>query len=149
MPDPLTTLILFAHAAATWFMVGLIWFVQVVHYPLMARVPASEAAAYALEHQRKTTWIVAPVMCIEAFAAVLLTWPLHVPSTFGHLPGVLGLTLLALIWLSTFAVQVPLHARLAASPDDRTVRRLVASNWVRTLCWTARGSVAMLLLVRV
>lgn len=26
--------ILVVHAAATWFMVGLIWFVQVVHYEL-------------------------------------------------------------------------------------------------------------------
>ena len=33
-----------AHAAATLFMVGVIWFVQVVHYPLMARVSASEFA---------------------------------------------------------------------------------------------------------
>jgi hypothetical protein len=31
-------LLLLANAAATFFMVGVIWFVQVVHYPLFARV---------------------------------------------------------------------------------------------------------------
>lgn len=148
MPDALTTLIPFAHAGATWFMVGLIWFVQVVHYPLMARVPASETAAYALAHQRRTTWVVAPVMCVEAVTAVLLTWPPHGPSNPGAPFRVLGLTLLAVIWFSTFTVQVPLHARLAVGPDCRTVRRLVASNWVRTLCWTARGTIALLILAR-
>ncbi|MFY0528690.1 hypothetical protein ACN28I_37835 [Archangium gephyra] len=35
---PSTPLVLLAHAAATLFMVGLIWFVQVVHYPLFSRV---------------------------------------------------------------------------------------------------------------
>ena len=29
---------LIIHAAATWFMVGLIWFVQIVHYPMFANV---------------------------------------------------------------------------------------------------------------
>lgn len=30
--------LLLVHAAATWAMVGLVWFVQVVHYPLFAQV---------------------------------------------------------------------------------------------------------------
>ena len=34
------------HVLATWFMTGVIWFVQVVHYPLMARVGAEGFAAY-------------------------------------------------------------------------------------------------------
>ena len=37
MPDA-DVLLLLLHAAATLFMTGLIWFVQVVHYPLFARV---------------------------------------------------------------------------------------------------------------
>jgi len=52
--------LLVAHAAATLVMVGVIWFVQVVHYPLMARVSASEFAAYEREHQNRTTFVVAP-----------------------------------------------------------------------------------------
>jgi len=57
-----------AHAAATLVMVGVIWFVQVVHYPLMARVSASQFAAYEHEHQNRTTFVVAPTMLIEAVA---------------------------------------------------------------------------------
>jgi hypothetical protein len=49
----------------------------------------------------------------------------------------------ALVWLSTAFVQVPLHARLSAGFDTRAHRRLVATNWVRTLSWTARGLLAL------
>ena len=39
-------LIALVHLLATTTMAGLIWFVQVVHYPLFAHVPASASAAY-------------------------------------------------------------------------------------------------------
>ena len=45
------TLVLVLHVAATMFMVGLIWLVQIVHYPLFAHVGADTFLAY---HQRHT-----------------------------------------------------------------------------------------------
>ena len=63
--------LLLTHAAATLFLVGLIWFVQIVHYPLMARVPVSEFAAYEHEHQNPTTFAVAPTMLIEVLTAAM------------------------------------------------------------------------------
>jgi hypothetical protein len=49
--------LLLTHAAATLVMVGVIWFVQIAHYPLMARVSAGEFAAYEREHQTRTTLV--------------------------------------------------------------------------------------------
>lgn len=145
MPDPLTTLILLAHAGATWFMVGLIWFVQVVHYPLMGAVPAGAFEAYAKAHQRRTTWIVGPVMLVEALSALLVAWAPQGELALTPMRWI-GLALLVLIWVSTFAVQVPLHRRLASGLDRAVWRRLVATNWLRTIPWTARGIIALLLL---
>ncbi len=48
--------------------------------------------------------------------------------------GLLGVAL-----LSAVLVQVPLHARLAEHHDADAIRRLIVSNWVRTVAWTARG----------
>lgn len=126
-------------------MVGLIWFVQIVHYPLMGSVPDAAATAYARSHQRRTTWIVAPVMLIEAMsAAALFFLPL---GRFNGTPLLwTGLLLLVAIWISTFAVLVPLHERLARQPHPRIVRGLVVWNWVRTISWTARGIIALGLL---
>lgn len=58
-------ILLAVHVAATWFMVGLIWFVQLVHYPLFARVGRGGFAAYEGAHSWRTT------------AAIALAWPLE------------------------------------------------------------------------
>jgi hypothetical protein len=34
------------HLAATWFMVGLIWVIQIVHYPLFTSVGSDSFAEY-------------------------------------------------------------------------------------------------------
>jgi len=143
--DQLTALIPMAHAGATWFMTGLIWFVQIVHYPLMGAVTAEEFPAYARAHQRRTTWVVGPVMLIEASSALLLVWLPRGDFTGTTLRWA-GLMLLTLIWASTFAVQVPLHDRLRSGFDDFTWRWLVTSNWFRTTAWTVRGFIALVLL---
>jgi hypothetical protein len=54
-----------------------------------------------------------------------------------------GLALVAAIWLSTAAIQVPCHAKLAAGFDAEVHARLVSSNWIRTVAWTARGLLAL------
>jgi hypothetical protein len=51
-----------------------------------------------------------------------------------------SLGLLAVNWLSTAAVQVPLHGRLAREYEEQAHRALVRTNWVRTAAWTARGA---------
>lgn len=140
MPE-LNEILLLVHAASTWFIVGLIWFVQIVHYPLMIEVPEGCSVRYAELHQRRTGLVVGPLMLTEAVTAVLLA----VGVAGGGLMGTLawaGLGLLVVVWLSTFAVQVPLHRRLAAGFDPGACRRLVATNALRTAAWTARGVVA-------
>lgn len=141
----LAPLVPIIHAASTWFMVGLIWFVQVVHYPLFAAVPTEGSVAYAIAHQRRTTWVVAPVMLLELASSVALTMVPH--RTDQALTPWVGLGLLCIVWISTFAVQVPLHARLAKAPDASTCRLLVVTNFVRTGAWSLRGIVALLLLI--
>lgn len=139
--------LLLIHAAATWFMTGLIWFVQVVHYPLLHRVPEGAAATYAREHQRLTAWVVGPPMLLEAATAVLLLWPPFRPA--GAFPWLLaGLALLGLIWASTAFVQVPLHRRLAAGSDAAAVARLVRTNRLRAAAWSARSLLLLFILIR-
>ena len=146
MSDQLINLIPMAHAGATWFMVGLIWFVQIVHYPLMGVVPASGFPAYAAAHRRRTTWVVGPAMLLEATAAILLVALVPQGQVIGMPMRWIGLLILGLIWVSTFAVQVPLHGKLAKGFDRAVWCRLVATNWLRTVAWTLRGIVAILLL---
>lgn len=132
------------HAAATWAMVGLIWFVQVVHYPLFTRVGDAGYATYQSAHQQRTTLVVGPLMLIEAACAawIVIARPITISSALAW--G--GLMLLVCIWLSTGLLQVPCHNLLARGFDARIHQRLVRSNWIRTLAWSARGVIALLML---
>jgi hypothetical protein len=46
--------------------------------------------------------------------------------------------LLAVALGSTVLVSVPLHVKMALAHNDETGRRLVLTNWPRTIAWTAR-----------
>ena len=46
MTDEMTGLVLLANVASTLILVGLIWFVQVVHYPQFERVGSAAFADY-------------------------------------------------------------------------------------------------------
>ncbi len=129
--------ILLLHVAATLAMVGLIWFVQIVHYPLFSRVGRSSFRRYEMDHQRLVAWIVGPGMLTELATAIILIWCRPVglePITLW-----IGMVLLVSIWLTTYGVQVPQHATLALSYDEQVQQRLVRGNWFRTAAWSVRG----------
>ena len=136
--------VLLLHGAATLAMVGLIWFVQIVHYPLFAQVGREHFARYEWLHQARTAQVVGPLMLTEAMTATLLLLSDLTPAA-RNLAWV-GMALLVVIWLSTVFLQVPLHRQLAAGYDSQSAERLVRSNWLRTIAWTLRGFIAMSLL---
>jgi hypothetical protein len=76
--------IFLAQVFSTLAMVGVIWFVQLVHYPLFNRVGTEAFLGFQACNLRKTGWVVIP-----------------------FLPG--------------------------------THRKLVMTNWIRTIAWSARG----------
>jgi hypothetical protein len=137
-------LVLLAHVASTWTMVGLIWFVQIVHYPLYAQVGSDRFAAYEAAHNRLTTWVVGPPMLIEVVTAGLLVLvkPEQIPSSYLWC----GVLLLAIIWGSTALLQVPQHEILTRGFAIDAHRFLVASNWIRTIAWTLRGVLVLVML---
>ncbi|TWT73825.1 hypothetical protein Pla123a_37190 [Posidoniimonas polymericola] len=123
--------------AATLIMVGLIWFVQLVHYPLLGAVGEPQFAEYEQAHCRLTGYVVIPPMLVElATAAAMLAWR---PDGVPRWVPLAGMGLLAVVWLSTFVLQAPAHGRLVGGYEAATHHLLVASNWLRTSAWTARG----------
>ncbi len=137
-------LLLLANAAATLVMVGVIWFVQVVHYPLFGSVGAESFTAYSEDHSRLTTYVVGPPMLLEAATTIPLIF-LHPEPVPTLLPWA-GAVLLAVVWLSTALLQVPGHRTLGLGFDPRAHRFLVTSNWVRTIAWSARGILVLWML---
>lgn len=52
-------------AASTWALIGLIWTIQLVHYPLFSVVGDESFTEYAKGHASRITLIVAPLMLLE------------------------------------------------------------------------------------
>ncbi len=140
-----TALLLTIHLAATAAMAGLIWFVQVNHYPLFDRIGPDSFVVYEREHQRLTSWVVGPFMAVEGVTALLIAGTEL--DTVGATLAIEGLVLLAVIHASTVFLQVPAHTRLSDGHDPAVVRRLVSTNWIRTIGWSARTVVAGAMIV--
>lgn len=147
MNDTLFTLILLSHVAATLYMVGLIWCIQIVHYPLLAQVGTEGFAAYEAAHSRLITPIVGLPMLVELLTAGLLLF-VRSPA-IGLAETSIGLLLVFVIWLSTIVWQVPQHAILASGFDAAAHQRLVKSNWIRTIAWSVRGALVLWMMVKV
>jgi hypothetical protein len=138
--------VLLLNLLATWTMVGVIWFVQIVHYPLLAIVPVESAASTASEHQRRTGFVVGPPMAVEGITTLMLLWR-QPDGVSVWLPWVAAV-LLAVALGSTVLLSVPRHERMARQPDAKVGRELVITNWPRTIAWTARGVLVAIMLVQ-
>ena len=137
--------VLVGHLAATLFMTGVIWFVQVVHYPMMDAAERENYPEHQRRHQTLTSYVVGPVMLFELATAIGLLY--FYLQTGRSTWALVNLLLLAVIWFSTFFVQVPCHERLARGFSPDAHRRLVDSNWIRTMAWTLRSALLLALLL--
>jgi hypothetical protein len=131
----ISMLILALHFSVTCALVGLIWLVQIVHYPAFHYVPPEDFRRFSVFHTTRITWVVAPLMIAE----LLLTLRMPFESAVGQLTAWGALALTVVIWLSTALVQVPLHGTLAAGKDPQTIEKLVRSNWLRTVAWSLKA----------
>ena len=151
----MTTLwVLIAQIMASTTMAAIAWFVQIVHYPLFALLTSSGSKAaevagmsrsvardYHDENLRRTRPIVLVPMLVEAASAAWLAF--DPPAAVGRGAAIAGLSLVAIVVLSTALVQVPLHESLRhGDAPAETVDRLVRSTRIRTAAWTARAMLA-------
>jgi hypothetical protein len=131
---------LIANLVGTALMVGFIWTIQVLTYPMMQAVPADGFVAYELMHRNRVTALLAVLAPTEIIgAAGVAAFVDDVPLWLSIGAG----AVLFAIWLSTLLFYAPLHMRLSTGFDPVLHRRLVRTNWIRTAAWTARGAAAI------
>jgi hypothetical protein len=137
------TAVLLANAAATLYMVGLTWFVQVAHYPLFSYVGKPEFAEYHRGHSNRTTTVVLPPMLVELITSFLLLFD---PPVGERGLVIAGAALAVGTWLLT-AAAAAIHGQIGEAGLLRSLdRRLARVSWVRTVVWTAHGIVVVTLL---
>ena len=145
--ETVAAIILIVNMAATWFMVGVIWMVQVVQYPGFRNVNADDFVSFHRHHSVRIGFVVVPAMTLELASSFLLLW--RAPVGVGNVLVWLGVGCSVLVWVLTMAIQVPKHQRLAKGADVGTIDALVSSNWLRTGVWTVHGVFVAAMLAQV
>ncbi len=134
---------LIMQSVATFGMLGVIWLVQLGTYPLQIYVAKERFAEYQARYMPRVSLVVGPLMLVESGTAV---WLLNLTLTdSGRTLAWIGVGLVMLLWLSTLLLQIPCHWKLEREKDEAVIGRLVATNWIRTVAWTARAVVVVLL----
>ena len=144
MSGSLLQAVLIAQIFGSVGMFGVIWVIQLVHYPLMKKVPTAAFGAFEAEHQRRITHVVGPLMAIEG-VAVLAVFFLR-PSCISFGLALAGGLAEAFAIGTTAFVSAPMHGRMAASASPALLDRLIATNWIRTVAWTTRAALAVAML---
>lgn len=134
-------LIFLINTFASFFMTGLIWIVQLVHYPSFHYVGEDNFKAFQLHHVNSIDKIVIPVMVAELATSFGLAWA----DGFLSLNAI-GFYLVILIWASTGLFSVPAHTKLESSKDDQAIKKLVLTNWFRTILWSLKSGLNLYLL---
>jgi hypothetical protein len=137
--------VVLAHAAATLVLVGMIWVIQVVHYPLFAAVGQDTFIAYETAHSVRITWVIVIPWAVQGLttAALLLAPPSGVPRWLIIIAAALALIPVVV----TITLSVPAHSVLGQGFDAAAHARLVSTNWLRTAAWTLHGGVAVWMVV--
>ena len=135
--------------AATWAMTGVIWVIQVVHYPIFDVVDRGADGAgwvrFGERHRASISFVVGPFMALEGATGLWIV--ADPPGDASRLLPLVALALMGVAYGVTAFVSVPLHERLTSVFDAEAHRRLVATNWWRTAAWTLRGVVLAVLLI--
>ena len=125
-------LLLKVNLLSTSVMVGVIWVIQLLHYPSFHFINEKKYIEFQHFHMRRISFIVIPVMLIELASALLLSYFFRSSLTIILLAILLG------IWGITFIFFTNMHQKLTNGYDRANVDSLVKINWSRTALWSLR-----------
>ena len=122
------------HLIATSVMVGVIWVIQLVHYPSFHFIDIKQYTTFQRFHMSRISYVVIPAMLTELFTLILIVISMDQIDNLVLASAIL----LIFIWLMTAVFFSGVHERLTQGYEQTVVNKLVKLNWGRTLFWTLR-----------
>lgn len=125
-------------------MVGLIWTIHYVHYPLFAYVGESTYVSFQAEHVARigrllfVPWLTEGITLLGILALAFLggrkDW---------RVPAVINGAAMAVVLVISGFWSAPAHAKLADGFDKSVHDQLMTVNLIRTLAWSVCGVCAV------
>jgi len=137
-------LLFYVHFFTVCFMTGVIWIIQLIHYPSFRDIAPERFAQFHQFHSSQITWVVGPVMMVQLLTAVGLV-NFRPPSVSAPMSGFfLGLS--AAVFFVTAFISVPAHQELSLGFKEGAHQTLVLTNWIRTALWSCHSLLCLWIL---
>jgi len=141
--------IIVAHVCATFFMVGLIWTVHVLHYPLFKYVGDETYVEFQQAHVDR----IGPLLFIPWLTEGLTLLAILGNAFIGdrrdlRVPTAINAVAMAIVLVISGFWSAPAHGELSDGFDPDVHNRLMNANFVRTLAWTVCGAMAVWMHIR-
>ncbi len=138
----MTTLwILKLHLFISFALTGVIWFIQIVHYPSFHYIEKTNFKEFEQAHIYRTSILLGPLMTLEfVTGAFLLAISFYLP---GHILWI-NFIFIVLIWSITWFWSIPLHKKMNRGKDRDLINNLILSNWPRAILWTGKSCLLLI-----
>ena len=113
-------------------LIGVLIITQIISYPSLSSIDKTFFEKYHKNYVNRISYVVIPLMLIELFSLVYLTF--YITDLF----MIKSLLILLTIWLFTFISIIPLHNSLSNKRSDDIINRLINYNWFRTILWSIK-----------
>ena len=129
------------HAAASMFMVGLIWTIHYVHYPLFAYVGESTYASFQAVHVERIGRLLFVPWLTEGFSLIgIVALAFLGGRKTLRVPAVINGAAMAIVLVISGFWSARTHGKLAEGFDKAVHDELMTVNLIRTLAWTVCGA---------
>ena len=115
-------------------MSGVIWVVQLVHYPSFLYTDKNKYKLFQEFHMSRIGFIVGPLMAVELITGAMLLIILKLSNIYYFA----SMLLLIGIWFLTAIVFTRIHGKLLNGYSEKLIHDLIRFNWSRTIMWTTR-----------
>lgn len=122
----------------TGYLVGLIWLIQLIHYPAFRHIESTSWGHFHQAHSAMLGLLAGGPMIVSLLVGLWLSY------TMGTARQHVALGCEVVAWIVTFGLSVPEHARLAKGKDAMAISRLIRWNWLRTMAWTSKLAVLLI-----
>ena len=131
-------------------MVGLIWTIHVVHYPLFAEVGEATYVAFQSAHVDRIGKLLFVPWLTEGATLLALLWLTFIAGRRElRTPVMIGAVAMAVVLVISGFWSAPAHGELMDGFDSAVHDRLMTANLIRTLAWSVRGVTAVWILALV
>jgi len=141
------TIFLLFNLTSTLLIAGVLWFVQLVHYPLFNEIPAKNMVNYGYYHIQKISGIINLLFIVDFTTIVFLL--LLVNSDLSATLMIINIAIFGFIVILTRITFLPIHQKLSKNPNSFLISKLINLNWIRTLVWSLKVVFMLIIFVEI